>query len=190
MVTLLTENEKQLRRKKEDWLRTALAVLEAEGIQGVRVVRLARDLNVAKSGFYWHFKDRQQLYDELLDYWEREFTQNVTANVELALLPPADRLSRTAHLIFEHDLGRFDLPFRAWAQGDPAVRLRVNRVYEQRLGWTRQIFRELGFKGAQLEMRARLFVGYHSWEKTSFPPPSKAQAKRLIKLRIEFFLRP
>ena len=181
---------KQPRKKKVDWLRAGLSVLEAEGIQGVRVERLARDLNVAKSGFYWHFRNRQQLYDELIAYWEREFTQNVTANEELSQLPPADRLSRTAHLVFEQDLGRFDLPFRAWAQSDPKVFARVIRVYDQRLAWLRQIFRELGFKGAELEMRTRLFVGYHSWERSTFPPPSKALAKRLIKRRIEFFLRP
>lgn len=182
--------EGQRRRKKRDWLEAALTVLEAEGIEGVRVERLARDLNVAKSGFYWHFQDRQALYDELLDYWEKEFTQVVTASSELAALSPEERLLSTAHTIFEHDLARFDLPFRAWAQGNPAVLERVNRVYEQRLNWVRQIFRELGFKGAQLEMRARLFVGYHSWERTMFPAPSKAAAKRLIKRRIEFFLRP
>ena len=181
---------KQQRRKKQDWLEVALTVLEAEGIEGVRVQRLARDLNVSRSGFYWHFKDRQGLYDSLLDYWEEEFTQVVTANHQLASLPPKERLLRTARMIFEHNLARFDLSFRAWAQGDPAVLERVNRVYEQRLGWTRQIFRELGFKGAQLEMRARLFVGYHSWESAMFPSRSTAQAKRLIKQRIEFFLRP
>jgi AcrR family transcriptional regulator len=182
--------DRQRRRKKQDWLEAALTVLEAEGIEGVRVERLARDLNVAKSGFYWHFEDREELYDELLDYWEEEFTQVVTASSELAALPPRERLSLTAKMIFEHDLARFDLPFRAWAQGNPAILERVNRVYEQRLTWVRKIFRELGFKGAQLEMRSRLFVGYHSWERTTFPPPSKAQAKRLIQRRIEFFLRP
>ena len=186
---MVTKKE-QPRRKKVDWLRAALQVLEAEGIRGVRVERLARDLNVAKSGFYWHFKNRQQLYDEMLDYWEKEFTQAVTQNAELALLPPKERLSRTSQLIFEHDLNRFDLAFRAWGQADPEVLARVHRVDEERLAWLRQIFRELGFKGADLEMRTRLFLGYHSWERSTFSPPSKAQAKRLIQRWIEFFLRP
>jgi AcrR family transcriptional regulator len=181
---------KQPRRKKVDWLRAALSVLEAEGVQGVRVERLARDLNVAKSGFYWHFRDRQQLYDDLVDYWEREFTQAVTQNAELALLPPEERLRRTSQLIFEHDLNRFDLAFRAWGQADPEVLARFNRIEEERLAWLRQIFREFGFKGAELEMRVRIFVGYHSWERSTLPPPSKAQAKRLIKRRIDFFLHP
>jgi len=184
-----TDNS-QPRRKKADWLGLALEVLETEGVGGVRVERLARKLNVAKSGFYWHFKDRQDLLEQMLTYWEHEFTRVLTSNVKLAVLPPADRLLRVMHMVWEHDLGRFDLPFRAWAQGEPEVLVRVNRVYNQRLSFTRKIFRELGFTGAELEMRTRLLVGYHSWERTTFPHMSTAQAKRLIKRRVAFFIRP
>jgi AcrR family transcriptional regulator len=178
------------RKKKADWLEAALEVFEKEGIEGVRVERLARDLNVAKSGFYWHFKDRDDLQQQVLEYWEDEFTRVVTSNVELAVLPPADRLLRATRMIWEQDLGKFDLPFRAWAQGKSEILARVNRVYDQRLSFIRQIFRELGFKGAELEMRTHLYVGYHSWERTTFPEWSKERAKRFIKRRVEFFIRP
>jgi len=183
-------NKNQPRRKKADWLGTALAVLEAEGVGGVRVERLARNLNVAKSGFYWHFKNRQDLLEQMLAYWEHEFTGVVTSNVELAVLPPADRLLQAMRIVWEHDLGRFDLPFRAWAQGEPEILARVNQVYDQRLSFARKIFRELGFTGAELEMRTYLWVGYHSWERTTFPQMSTSQAKRLIKRRAAFFIRP
>lgn len=186
----MVHNGNQPRKKKADWIRVALAVFESEGIKGVRVERLARDLNVAKSGFYWHFKDRDQLYDELLRIWEKESTQAVTSSDEIVSLPPVDRLLRTAFMICEHDMARFDLPFQAWAQGNPKVLARVNRVYDHRLAWIRKIFRELGFKGVDLEMRTRLFVGYHSWERTTFPQLSKVQAKRLIRRRIELLVRP
>ena len=186
----MATNQNQPRRKKADWLGTALSVLEAEGLGGVRVERLARKLNVAKSGFYWHFKDRQDLLEQMFAYWEHEFTRVVTSNVELAVLPPADRLLRAMRIVWEHDLGRFDLPFRAWAQGEPEILARVNRVYDQRLSFARNIFRELGFTGAELEMRTYLWVGYHAWERTAFPQMSTSQAKRLIKRRVAFFIRP
>lgn len=186
----MVSNKNQPRRKKEDWLGAALAALKAEGIEGVRVERLARDLNVAKSGFYWHFKDRQDLLEQLLAYWEHEFTGVVTSNVELALLPPADRLLRAMQMVWEYDLGRFDLAFRAWAQGHPEILARFNRIYDTRLSFARTIFRELGFTGAELEMRTYLWVGYHSWERTAFPQMSASQAKRLAKRRVEFFIRP
>jgi len=187
---LVSSKNKQPRRKKDDWLRAALEVFEKEGIEGVRVERLARDLNVAKSGFYWHFKDRDQLYDELLGLWEQESTLDVTTSDAIVSLPPADRLLRTAYLIWVHDLTRFDLPFQAWAQRDPKVLDRVHQVYEQRLSWIRQMFRDLGFKGEDLEMRTRFFVVYHAWERTVFPQLPKAQAKRLIKRRVDLLVHP
>ena len=57
------------RVSKSDWLETALEFLRREGIDAVRVEALARKLGVAKSGFYWHFREHRQLMQEMLDYW-------------------------------------------------------------------------------------------------------------------------
>ena len=52
------------------------------GIVRVRVERLARDLGVAKSGFYWHFRDRADLLKQMLRYWSDEFTEAVVRAIE------------------------------------------------------------------------------------------------------------
>ena len=68
---------KKLPRKrvtKAEWQELALKVLASEGVQGVRVERLARDLGIAKAGFYWHFRDRRDLLQSILAYWANEFT--------------------------------------------------------------------------------------------------------------------
>ncbi len=41
----------------------------SEGVQDVRIERLARDLGIAKAGSYWHFRDRKALLPSILDYW-------------------------------------------------------------------------------------------------------------------------
>lgn len=180
---------KQRRRSRADWLEAGLQALEKEGFHGVQVKRLARSLNVARSGFYWHFRDRRQLLDELLDFWRHEFTEIVTENAELLDLAPEERLLATTNMIVEHDLGRYDLSFRAWAETDPLVRGKVTEVYRGRMSWLRRIFRELGFSGDELEMRARLFVCYHAWERTMFPDRFGTRGKRLIKRRVELLAR-
>ena len=43
-------------------------------VESLRVERLAKHLGVAKSGFYWHFKDRHALLRKLLRYWVKEYT--------------------------------------------------------------------------------------------------------------------
>ena len=57
----MTKLAPKKRVSKAQWLERALEVLETEGLQGVRVERLARDLGIAKAGFYWHFRDRSDL---------------------------------------------------------------------------------------------------------------------------------
>ena len=53
----------------------------------------------------------------------------------------------------------------------------------ERLDFARSILSDLGFRGRQLEMRARLFVGYHTWEQATFADLSKKERRALLRLR-------
>ena len=48
---------------------TARQALIEEGTAGVEINKLATRLGVSRGGFYWFFKSRKQLLDELLAYW-------------------------------------------------------------------------------------------------------------------------
>jgi len=184
-------NRKKVRKRatKADWLAVALQKLEAGGVSSVRVEGLARQLGIAKAGFYWHFRDRADLLKQLLDYWSHEYTQVATANPELYRGDPKLRLRKLMEMILEHDLGKYDLAMRGWASRDRKVAKRVAEVYDLRLGLLRDIFKELGFTGAELDMRARLFVCYHSWERTMFWHESKQKLRSLIKRRVDLLTR-
>ena len=173
------------RVSKNDWLAQALEVLSTEGVQGIRVERLARDLKIAKSGFYWHFRDRQELLRQVLDYWAYEYTEVVVQFQELNRLDPESRLNMIARMIRVHNLAKFDLSIRAWAEHDEMAAKIVAQVYQKRLGFLKEIFRELGFKGDELEMRTFLFVCYHSWEMSMYGGESERKLARLQKLRIK-----
>ena len=173
------------RVSKADWLECALESLVREGVDGVRVERLARKLGTAKSGFYWHFRDRDELLREMLDYWSHEYTGVVTGNPEVLALEPKRRLQVIAEMIIDNDLTHYDLAMRAWAAKDTRVGQRVTAVYQDRLRFLRKAFRELGFTGAELDMRTRLFVAYHSWESTTFWREPKKKLRALIKRRVD-----
>ena len=61
----------------------------------------------------------------------------------------------------------------------------VAKVYESRLAFLRETFRELGFKGDELEMRNLLVVCYHRWEMSMYGSESEHKLARMQKLRIE-----
>ena len=174
---------------KGEWLAQALEVLSAEGVQGIRIERLARDLKISKSGFYWHFRNRKDLLDQLLDYWAYEFTEIVIHFQELQKVTPENRLYQIANMIRKHNLTKFDLSIRAWAENDADAAKAVKRVYQQRLNYIRESFQDLGFEGDELEMRTFLFVCYHSWERTMYPAESERKLNRLHKLRIKLLIK-
>jgi AcrR family transcriptional regulator len=176
------------RVSKDQWLAKALEALEVGGIETVKVERLAKALGVSRSGFYWHFKNRQELFDNLLDYWTREYTGIVTDNPDLMKLDPKKQLFASMEIIRNKHLGKFDLAITLWAKTDSEIRKVVNAVVQKRLDYLRAIFAELGFEGDELEMRSRLFVCYHAWEDTVFPDLSDQQHSKLLKLRYQYLI--
>lgn len=55
---------------KEDWVRAALFAIADGGAAAVAVEPLAARLGATKGSFYWHFRSREQLIAEALEFWE------------------------------------------------------------------------------------------------------------------------
>ena len=177
------------RISKKQWLSKALEMLKARGVESVKIERLASGLGISRSGFYWHFKNRQDLLEHLLDYWVNEYTGVVTDNPDVVKLDPDKRLLVVMKMIRQNKLSEFDLAIHAWARVDPLAHKVLTRALKTRFEFIHSIFAEIGFEGDELEMRTRLFVCYHSWEATSFPELSSQKHSRLQQLRHAFFIR-
>ena len=108
-------NEKKTKRiSKGQWLDCALVALESGGIENVRVDKLARQLGVARSGFYWHFKDRRDLLNHMLAYWAHEYTEVVTQNKLLTEGTAIQRLENVMRTVREYGLNRFEAAIFIW----------------------------------------------------------------------------
>ena len=170
---------------KAEWLEAGLQSLVDGGISDITIEGLARSLGIAKAGFYWHFKNRDELLRQLLAYWIHELTEVASKNPQLLSLEPKQRLKTLAEMIFEYDLARYEIAFRQWALHDTKAASGVQKVNRIRLKFVRSAFTELGFKGEDLEMRTMLFVCYHSWESPMFLEISRKRRRKLIAKRID-----
>lgn len=150
------------------WILTARKTLVEEGIQGVKVDRLAQRLGVTRGGFYKHFVDRDALLEALLHEWE-------ASNVFALDLPPlktradAQRaLERLADRLIEEDGfdPRFDMAVRDWARHDKRAAWAVERVDQRRLMLLGRLFRGFGCDDEEAAVRARVFyyhqIGYYA----------------------------
>jgi AcrR family transcriptional regulator len=185
----MTKIRRTSRVSKQQWLAKALEVSIQKGEPGINIELLAREIGVAKAGFYWHFKDRAELLDQLLDYWSDEYTGVIINNVTVLELPAAERLLTIMEMIEEHDLAGLDLHFHVWARKDAKVARKVQKVIRGRLDYLRKTFAELGFSGDEVEMRARLFLAYEANESLMFRFKTRGQVKRLQQRRWRQYLR-
>src|SRR3569833_892127 len=165
---------KVARRKKERplgreiWLDTARQALIEEGTAGVEINKLAKRLGSSRGGFYWFFKDRGHLLDELLAYWARTgvtLFEKVLQNPERNGVK--EYLALTNLWIDEEEYDpKWDGAVRDWARTSDTVRKVVQTVDEKRIALIEQIFNDMGYTGKEAHIRARVMyyhqVGYYA----------------------------
>lgn len=152
----------------EQWVAAARAVLVEDGIDAVKVHRLADRLGVSRGGFYHHFADHADLLDRLLADWEAS-VEFVPAG--LAPKTAAEALAAidvmVSHLLSEQRYDpRFDMAVRAWAHADEKAHKAVRRSDQRRLNALMRIFLALGCDDEESLVRARVFyfhqIGYYA----------------------------
>ncbi len=112
----------------------------------------------------------------------------ITENQELLALGPKNRLIKAAEIILEYDLTRYEISIRQWALQDAVAARTVRKINRLRLKFIGETFSELGFTGDDMEMRAMLFVCYHTWEAPMFREISRKRRRKLITKRIELLI--
>ena len=97
---------------KLQWLDAGLDALTRFPATDIKVDALARTLGIARAGFYWHFKNRDEYFLALLDHWHSLFNESVAAFLEDDALSPQESLLSMANTIVEDQLGKYDLTLR------------------------------------------------------------------------------
>lgn len=147
------------RLDKDDWVLAGLKTLRRDGIDAVRVERLATQLKVTKGSFYWHLKDRKALLSAMLATWKREATQAIIDEVEHRGGDALARLRALFEIVLVSD-GKLELAIRAWASTDKATANAVKSIDLKRIGYLETLYQELGFSKFEANVRARL--GYQA----------------------------
>lgn len=146
----------------ESWIDAAKSVLIDHGVDAVRVDVLAKQLDVTRGSFYWHFKNREDLLHRLLKSWRDHATEQVISRFEGTSATPVELIRELLELPFHGrtaaEASSTELAIRAWARRDPMARQVVDEVDAQRLSYIAQCFSALGHGFA--EARARAFALY------------------------------
>lgn len=158
------------RLTREDWLKAARDVLLSKGVEQVKIMTLARAIGGSRSSFYWFFKDRQDLLDELFQHW---LSTNTNAIVEQAQRPSAS-ISQAVLQVFECWVddavfdARLDFAVREWARRAPEIRAALDKADQERVEALEAMFTSHGFEETEAFVRARTLyfmqIGYYALE--------------------------
>jgi AcrR family transcriptional regulator len=150
------------------WLDSARQALIEEGTAGVEINKLAKRLGVSRGGFYWFYESRKHLLDELLKYW----SDTSTVLFDRLLLTNGGNGKREYRALIdlwideeEYD-PQWDAAVRDWARTSRKVLKVVQLVDKRRIAVLEQIFWDMGYKGQEAHIRARITyyhqVGYYA----------------------------
>ena len=176
------------RLSRTDWIQSALEILAESGVESVKIVPLADKLGVTSGSFYWHFKNRQELYQALVDYWERELTEAAlvaTRHIE----PPAERIWCLMDQVMTKGMARYDLAVWHWAQSDKMVNKVFNRAVNTRFDYAKWMFMETGFGATEAEVRGRMMVVYMMGESTLIND-AKSKRRKLLRMKYDILMNP
>jgi AcrR family transcriptional regulator len=171
----------KVRTPRGAWIDAALEALAEGGPDAVRVEALAVRLGVSKGGFYWHFTDRRALLEEMLDSWEKTWTDDVIVLVDSGPADPRAKLQQLFELAPSGDFA-VELALRDWSRHDAEVAARMHRVDNRRMGYLRSLFGQFCPDEDDVEVRSMLafslFIGSY-FIAAEHPGKSRSQVLQL-----------
>ena len=150
-----------------DWLLKALEIFVEEGIDSIRITRLANELGVTRGSFYWHFQNREDLIDSLVSFWKDKNTAAITDSVAQAS-SLADGIFHFFEICIDDSQfdPRLDLALREWARRSTEIRALLDSEDAIRIEALRQFYLRFDYPMPQALIRARVLyysqIGFYA----------------------------
>ena len=141
---------------REDWIAGAWDMLGDAGLDGVRVEPLAKRLGVTKGSFYWHFKDRQELLDALLDRWFSIWDDQMSPDVD-GDGSAADRIWALMESVIRRTSRGQTVSLRLLSHRDEDIARRIEERDAQRLAFLMRRLEEIGFAHEEARVRGQIY---------------------------------
>ena len=164
----IVSNENGWRGSREAWLSGAYDALLESGVEAVRIMPLAKRLNLSRTSFYWFFSDRQEVLDALVALWRDKNTGNLIKQATAY----AESVVEAILNVFDCWLDRvlfdssFEYAMRSWALQSADIAAEIAAADDRRIVALTQMFVHHGYGELEADVRARTVyltqIGYIS----------------------------
>jgi AcrR family transcriptional regulator len=160
------------RGSTEGWLEAAYDCLLESGVESVKILPLAKRLNLSRTSFYWFFKDREELLSALIARWREKNTGNLVKQSEAYAETLAEAMLNVFDCWLNKDLfdSQFEFAVRSWALQSPDILAEVQAADQTRIEAIGRMFVRFGYDEGPADVRARttylVQIGYISMQST------------------------
>ena len=165
-------NDSGWRGSHEGWLEAAYDSLLESGVDSVKILPLAKRLNLSRTSFFWLFKDRVDLLSALISRWREKNTGNLVKQSEAYAETLAEAMLNVFDCWLNKELfdAQFEFAVRSWALQSPEILAEVRQADQVRMEALSRMFTRFGYDGASADVRARttylVQIGYISMQST------------------------
>lgn len=158
------------RGSQEGWLEAAYEALLESGVDSVKILPLAKRLNLSRTSFYWFFKDREELLNALIARWREKNTGNMVKRSEAYAESLPEAMLNVFDCWLDKDLfdSSFEFAVRSWALQSEDILEEVRRADQTRLEALVRMFMRFGYDETAADVRARttylVQIGYISMQ--------------------------
>ena len=148
---------------REAWIKGAIAILAEHGAERLRVEVLAKRMSVTKGSFYWHFKDRRDLLDAVLEFWKAGRIRDIRKQTQAQ---PGGEVAALLHTIEVYASARnrkgiaIEAAVRDWARRDASATAVVEEVDAERLACSCRLFLACGLDEEEAKARSVMLYAY------------------------------
>ncbi|WP_453985666.1 TetR/AcrR family transcriptional regulator [Brevibacterium casei] len=178
------ENAQRTRLSRADWIEAATRFGVERGFDDLAVEPLAARLGTTKGSFYWHFANRADLLDAVMETWEETATRSVIA--EIADQDPDRALVSLIDIV----LGSSDNDALEWklvnSSDHPQIAPAVTRVHALRIDYLAELFQRRGLSATRANARARVLYAAYLGNLALLSDPGTSPVRNRVALRREF----
>lgn len=170
LVMEATLNDTGWRGSQEGWLEAAYQALLESGVDSVKILPLAKKLNLSRTSFYWFFKDREEMLAALVARWREKNTGNIVTQSEAYAETMAEAMLNVFDCWLDSSLfdSRFEFAVRSWALQSDEILAEVRKADEMRMAALSRMFVRFGHNENTADVRARttylVQIGYISMQ--------------------------
>lgn len=145
---------------KEDWINAAYEEVARSGLNGLTIEGIATRLSVSRIGFYQRFKDRQELYDALIERWVQvvdELFQKAQHTED-----PIEQLRQVGYdVLVDPQQRAMDRALLLTPSKSPELVERMKEARQQSTAWSNKLFQRAGFTAKEARWRSQIiFTGW------------------------------